>query len=93
MILSVPPDVVSTVLDDGAVLLNLATGQYYSLDVVGARMWTLLTEHGQVELAVQTMVAEYEVGEDEVRRDMLRLIEELAEQGLLKAEANASPKP
>jgi len=84
---SVPKGVLSTEADGEAVLLNLENGQYHTLNEVGARMWALLAEHGQVEAVVQAMVNEYEVGVDEVRRDLMDLVKELAAQGLLKVDA------
>jgi len=80
---SAPAEVLSTEVEGEAVLLNLENGQYYSLDEVGTRMWALLTEHGEVELATQAMLEEYDVDEEELRRDMLHLVEELAMHGLV----------
>jgi len=83
MNVSVPAEVISTQVEGEAVLLNLLTGQYYSLDEVGTRIWVLLAQHGQVEPVVQALMEEYDVAEDELRRDLLELADKLAAQGLL----------
>jgi hypothetical protein len=76
--------VMYTDLAGGAVLLNLANGQYYGLDETGARMWALLIEHGGVEPAYQALLQEYEVDDERLRQDLLKLVDELSAKGLLK---------
>ncbi len=75
-----------TEVEGEAILLNLENGQYYGLDEVGTRMWSLLAQHRAVEPAVRAMVDEYDVEEAEVRRDLLELVEKLAAQGLLRVD-------
>lgn len=67
---------------DEMALLNLDTGVYFGLDEVGARMWELLAEHGRLDLVAQRMEAEYDVPADQLREDLLRLVEELRAKGL-----------
>jgi hypothetical protein len=83
---SVPEDVIFREVGGEAVIVNLESGQYYGLDDVGTRMWMLLDEHGQVALTYEALLAEYEVGEDRLRRDLLALIDELASHGLLQVD-------
>ncbi len=73
-------------LDRDAVLLNLKTEQYYSLDGVGTRIWQLLGETGSLEATVRRMLAEYTVDEATVRADTLALADKLAARGLLVEE-------
>ena len=70
-------------LEGEAVLLDLDKEHYYGLDGVGMRLWQLLDEHGDPEAAVKAIVAEYEVDEATVRRDVAVWIEKLSEAGLL----------
>jgi len=67
---------------DEMALLNLDTGVYFGLDEVGTRMWELLAEHGRLDLVAQRMEAEYDVPADQLREDLLRLVEELRAKGL-----------
>jgi hypothetical protein len=70
-------------LDEGAIALNLQTGEYYTLNEVAARMWALLVEgHDQGEV-VQAIVAEYDVSAEEVASDLEQLLHQLKEQKLV----------
>lgn len=84
MKVSVPADVLMTEADGEAVLLNLESGQYYSLDGVGTRMWRLLAEHGQIEAAIQALLQEYDVAEAALRQDVQELVQTLASERLLQ---------
>ena len=70
-------------LGEEAVLLNLQNNRYYGLNEVGARMWQLLQEHGELYAVVAQMVAEYEVEEAVLRQDLQTLIAQLVEQEML----------
>jgi hypothetical protein len=81
----VNPSVVFRELDGEGVLLNLDSGVYFGLDAVGMRIWTLLLEHGSTRPVCQQMEREYEIGRDELERDVHRLVGELREKGLIVA--------
>lgn len=76
-------DVLFQDVDGEAVLLHLGTGYYYGLDEVGSRMWALLNSHGSVEQAYAALLAEYDVTEEELERDLLGLVDSLSSHGLL----------
>ncbi len=80
---SVPEYVLCQVLENESVLLNLETEHYYGLDEVGTRMWQLLDEHGDVGVVLERLLAEYDVDEATLRRDLTNLVDELAEEGLI----------
>jgi hypothetical protein len=80
----IPDDVHFRDLDGEAVILSTKSGKYYGLDKVGTRMWNLLGQHGQIEPAYRALLAEYEVSEDVLRRDLLDLVDKLADEGLLR---------
>ena len=80
-------DVVFRDLAGEVVLLNLATGTYFGLDAVGTRIWHLIAEHGSKETVIDALLAEYEVADDQLRRDLDDLIGRLREQGLLAIHA------
>jgi coenzyme PQQ synthesis protein D (PqqD) len=83
----IPDDVVFRVLGDEAVILNLASGVYFGLDTVGTRMWQLMSEHGSTDKVIAAMLDEYAVEEGQLRSDLDKLIEQLSEKGLVKANA------
>lgn len=71
-------------LGDEAIILNLDTGEYYGLDVVGMRMWLLLAEHGEVEPAFRALLDIYDVAAEELQQDILRLVDDLAAHRLVQ---------
>jgi hypothetical protein len=80
---SVPSDVLVQELQGESVLLNLKSGRYFGLDEIGTRMWQVLTTAGSVESAHKTLVNEYDVEPERLRRDLEQLVEKLAGHGLL----------
>jgi hypothetical protein len=73
-------------LDGEAVMLDLEREYYYGLDAVGARIWQLLAEYSETEIVVSQMLAEYDVGEAQLREDMAELLTQLADANLIRIE-------
>lgn len=85
-VVHVSADVLCQTVEGQAVLLNLATERYHSLDEVGSRVWSLLVADGDVEGAIATMLDEYEVDADVLRSDVDALVAALARAGLVHVE-------
>jgi hypothetical protein len=66
-----------------AVLLNLASENYFGLDAVGTRIWILLNEDPSLKRAFDILSDEYEVEAEVLERDLLSLVERMAEAGLV----------
>jgi len=77
------PDQVSCELGGEAAILNLKTGAYFGLDPVGARIWSLISEPRTVAGIRDAIVEEYDVEPDRCERDLLALLEKLADAGLV----------
>jgi hypothetical protein len=77
-------DVLVRALDGEAVLLDLASGTYFGLNEVGARLWDLLAAGNTVGEARGTLLAEFEVEEQVLRDDVAALIAELERRQLLQ---------
>ena len=82
--LYIPAYVVFTFADQDAVLLNTRTNYYYSLDEVGARLWSLLNEGKQLMESYQALLEEYDVEPAQLEQDLLELISGLVENGLVE---------
>ena len=82
--LLVPSSVVTRAVDGASVLLNTATGKYFTLDDVGTRAWAVLTSAPSIQAAYDALLSEYDVEPEELRRDLERLIDSLSAKGLLK---------
>lgn len=80
----IPEEVVFHKVEEEMVLLNLETGFYYGLDLVGSRMWKLLAEKGSLRAVFETMAEEYEVAPEELQRDILHLVQELQAKRLIE---------
>jgi coenzyme PQQ synthesis protein D (PqqD) len=85
--LIVTQDTLINVLEGESVLLNLKSENYFGLDPVGTRMWTLLTTSDSIQSAYEALLDEYDVGADKLRLDMQDLIEELIANGLMEVAA------
>lgn len=80
----IPDDVLISNLQDESVILNLDSERYYGLDDVGTRILTLLSNSASIEAAYQRLVEEYDVDREALRHDLLTLIEQLVDQGLIQ---------
>jgi hypothetical protein len=87
--MTIPPQVMTRTVGDEVVVLDLATGTYFGLDPVGARMWELMAEGQTLGEICERMLQEYEVTREELERDTLRLAAELQEQGLIQVDGTS----
>ena len=84
--LSIPPQVMSRLVDDETVLLDLKSGMYFGLDGVGKRIWESVSEGKSLGETAATIAAEYEVEEARAQSDVIEFASELIDRGLLKTE-------
>ena len=83
----VPDDVLVSRLQEESVILNLDSERYYGLDDVGTRILSVLANSDSIEAAYQSLLAEYDVDEGVLREDLLALVENLLQQGLVQISA------
>jgi len=81
--LSIPPQVMSRLVGDETVLLDLASGVYFGLDGVGKRIWESIADGDSLGAAVEIIVAEYRVEETQAQTDVIAFANQLIERGLL----------
>ena len=72
-------------LNDEAVLLNIDTGIYFGLEGVGARTWKLLQMEKNEDEILSTLLADYDVNPDQLRRDLASFFKQLEKHGLVVA--------
>jgi len=82
--LTVAPDVLISIIDDEAVLLNLKSERYFGLNRTGTTMWTALTTAESIQTAYQTLVSKFPVDAETLRHDVDDLVRELIEHGLVE---------
>jgi hypothetical protein len=79
----VPVHIRSVIDDDGAVLLDVQKGTYFSLNNLGVEVWRRL-ERGQTLGQIEQEIAQdFAVPSDDVSRDVQRFVRALEEKALL----------
>ena len=82
--ISITKDVLVQEMSGELVLLNLATEEYFGLDDVGNAMWTCLKESGSLQVAYDRLLEMYEVEPEQLKQDLLKLVEQFVEHGLVE---------
>ena len=80
---TIPPQVMSRVVGDDTVLLDLASGMYFGVDGVAKRIWESISEGCNLGETAEVIASEYEVDEAQAEADVLQFVGELMERGLL----------
>ena len=65
------------------VLLDVEGGEYYSLNPVGARAWELCDGSRTVEEVIAIICQEYDAPGEDIRKDVIELLEDLTSENLL----------
>ncbi|MBD3729882.1 MAG: PqqD family protein [Sphingomonadales bacterium] len=76
-VLAKRPDNVQSVVDDEIVLLDLGSGQFFSLSGTGRRVWELLDNHAAMGSLVGALLDEYEIDEPTCAREVSALLRQL----------------
>lgn len=76
-------EVLSQEVDEESVLLDMKSESYFGLDEVGTRIWQLLKNGSDLQNVFEILLAEYEVGEDELKKDLQEHIAQLVDAGLI----------
>jgi len=71
-------------VEDEMVLLGMEDGIYYGLNPVGAFIWEQIKEPKTIDQVRDAILAEYEVEKGECERDLLELLQEMTEKGLVE---------
>jgi hypothetical protein len=79
--LKIAPDALSQGVDGEMVILHRE--RYFSLVDVGARVWTWIVEHGELEGLPAALLEEYDTDEATLRRDVAKLVEQMIAEGLV----------
>ena len=82
----IPEGILSHLLQNELVLLNLGTGVYCGLNHAGTRVWQLMQAQPSCSLQhiVETLSTEYDVDRDRCAKDVLALAARLEENHLIE---------
>lgn len=72
--------------EDGAVLLDLEGGKYYSLNGIGADIWTRVEGGADLETLLIDLQESYQVEREVLARDLQHFLESLESRGLIAFE-------
>ena len=82
--IEVPDEVLISGLQGESVILNLNSERYFGLDEVGTRMLSVLNDAESIQAAYETLREEYDVEDETLRQDLISIIEQLVELGVVK---------
>ena len=77
-------DQVSCDLAGEAAVLNMKTGLYYCLNPMGAWVWNLIQQPKTLEEIRDRLLSEFEVEPDRCESDLVALIGQMDEEGLIE---------
>jgi hypothetical protein len=78
-------------LGEEIVILNSVSGIYYGLNGVGARVWNLIQEPQRIEDVLGVLLGEYEVEPLRCQGELLALLKELEDKGLINVRSVTLP--
>ena len=80
------PAAISSDLDGEAIILNMESGKYHSLDTTGTRVWELLEDKISFNDIVLKLMSEYSVEGQQCTTDVKEFINQLIDLGLVETE-------
>ena len=83
----VPPSVHTRSFDGELVVLDLARGDYFALDEIGAKAWNAIVAGKSLESIAAEIAHEYDVPESRAAADLVALRNDLLSRGLLVEDA------
>jgi hypothetical protein len=83
--------VAGEVIDGEAIIIDLSTGVYYSMDGVGGSIWALIEAERSLGEIVAAIVARYEAPPERVHTDVQELVAELVREQLVLVSERESP--
>jgi hypothetical protein len=79
----IPVQVMARDLGNDVVILDLASGTYFGLDTVGARIWNCMGEGKTLTEICDKLTEEFDVSREQLERDILNLAEDLETKRLI----------
>jgi Coenzyme PQQ synthesis protein D (PqqD) len=76
------PSVHTRLFDGELVILDLAAGEYLTLDAIGSTLWKGLEAGRSVDEVAREVVAEYEVSVEQATADLEALVDDFVARGL-----------
>ena len=89
------PKVIQETFDDEVVIINLDSGNYYSLDKVGAELWGFIEQRATTGEMIETIARRYEGERQELEKAIAQFLSELEQEKIIAAltEPDTEAKP
>ena len=81
-VLARSPEVVYSELSGEVTMMSVASGRYFGLASVGARIWQMLDQPVSVESICERLTREYRVGPADCERDVLAFARRMIAEGV-----------
>ena len=81
------------VIDGEAIVINLGTGAYYSLNESGSRIWQFIEQRQPAGVMLDWILSAYEVGPEDAAADLDAILGQLSAEGLVRVASAGSTVP
>ena len=71
------------VIDGEAIIINLVTGAYYSMQGIGGRIWTMIGARRSISSMHDEICRDYEVSPPEAQHDLQEVLKQLFDENLI----------
>jgi hypothetical protein len=86
------PKVINETIDGETVIVNLDTGNYYSLDKIGAEIWSLMERNASMSGITEHIVNRYNGEREEIEKAIKQLMDELQKEALIVTDGSEEPE-
>ncbi len=87
------PNIVSEIIEREAIIINLDSGSYYSLQEAGADIWAGVQDGMQIKEIIDRLAMRYEGDKEAIRSAAMDLLTQLEDEALIKSDGAASEAP
>mgnify|MGYP001550100395 CR=1 FL=1 len=82
--------VIYRLVDGEAILLDLDSSYYYSLDPIGSEIWGMCDGTRSLQSVAERVCSDYDVDWDQAQADLLALVADLRQEGLIVIDGMAA---
>jgi hypothetical protein len=87
------PQVVHETIDGETVIIDMETGNYYSLQHIGADIWNLIDQGAQLQQILEGIQQQYTGNTDDIIQGVNQLLDQLQEENLILLETDDLEEP
>jgi hypothetical protein len=77
------PKVIHETIDGETVIVNLDSGNYYSLDKVGADIWECIVKNVPMHGIIETIASQYTAEREQIEKAMYQFVDEMQQENLI----------